>query len=94
MDSLDGTPSTRICAINFASGTTRGFTFGPNMDRLPRFLPDGARIAFLSDRHKGGDFQLYLPDPDSGAARVAMRVHGWVEYASWSPDGRRVLLGV
>jgi dipeptidyl aminopeptidase/acylaminoacyl peptidase len=94
VDRLEGSPSTRIGLTNLSDGNTRVVTFGPNNDRLPRFSPDGTRIAFLSDRHRAGDFQAYLLDAESGAARALPRVQGWVEYLSWSPDGRRLLLGV
>jgi dipeptidyl aminopeptidase/acylaminoacyl peptidase len=94
MDVLEGTPPTRICLVNLTSGDTRMVTFGPNVDRLPKFAPDGRRIAFLSDRHNGGDFQLHLLDPVSGAAIPTPAVEGWVEYLHWSPDSKRILLGV
>jgi dipeptidyl aminopeptidase/acylaminoacyl peptidase len=93
-DKLEGAPPTRICRVNLASGDTRVLTFGPNADRLAKFSPDGDCIAFLSDRKKAGDFQLYLLDPVSGAARPTPEVDGWVEYLHWSPDGKRILLGV
>jgi len=93
-ETLTGTPPTRICATHLTTGDTRVLTFGPGVDRLPKLSPDGARIAFLSDRHHSGDFQLYLLDPVSGASQPAARVNGWVEYLQWSPDGKRVLLGV
>src|SRR5262249_10367103 len=69
VDKLDGLPPPRIAKIDLATGDTRLLTFGPNTDRLPKFSPDGRHVAFLSDRHKAGDFQLYLLDPASGAAR-------------------------
>jgi dipeptidyl aminopeptidase/acylaminoacyl peptidase len=94
VESLNGTPPTRICLTDLASGDTRVLSFGPNVDRSPKFSPDGRCVAFLSDRQKAGDFQLYLLDPASGAARSTPRVDGWVEYLHWSPDGARILLGV
>jgi dipeptidyl aminopeptidase/acylaminoacyl peptidase len=94
VDRLEGSPSTRISEMNIASGEIRVLTFGPNADRLPRYSPDGRLVAFSSDRRKAGDFQLYLLDPLSGAARPAPTVDGWVEYLHWSPDGKRILLGV
>jgi dipeptidyl aminopeptidase/acylaminoacyl peptidase len=69
-------------------------TFGPNTDRAPKLSPDGRHVAFLSDRHKAGDFQLYLLDAKTGECRAAPAVDGWVEYLQWSPNGRRILLGV
>jgi len=84
----------RICLTDLASGATRVLTFGPNTDRLPKLSADGRHIAFLSDRLRPGDFQLYLLDPGSGECRATPAVAGWVEYLHWSPDGRRILLGV
>jgi dipeptidyl aminopeptidase/acylaminoacyl peptidase len=94
VEKLDGSPQTRICRTDLDSGETRAITFGPNSDRSPKFSPDGRRIAFLSDRHKAGDFQLYLLDPDSGAVQATRRPSGWVEYLQWSPDSQNILLGV
>jgi dipeptidyl aminopeptidase/acylaminoacyl peptidase len=94
MESLEGVQPSRICEIDLASGKTQVLSFGPETDHLPKYSPDGTRIAFLSDRHKTGDFQLYLLDRARGAAEAAPRVDGWVEYLHWSPDGKRILLGV
>jgi dipeptidyl aminopeptidase/acylaminoacyl peptidase len=84
----------RICLTDLGSGDTRVLTFGPNTDRLPKLSPDGRHIAFLSDRRKPGDFQLYLLDAETGECRATPTVEGWVEYLHWSPDSRRILLGV
>ncbi len=86
--------ASRICLTDLGSGDTRVLTFGPNTDRAPRLSPDGRQVAFLSDRRKAGDFQLYLLDAETGECRAAPAVDGWVEYLHWSPDGRRILLGV
>ncbi|HEX5458891.1 MAG TPA: S9 family peptidase [Steroidobacteraceae bacterium] len=84
----------RVCLTDLTSGDTRVLTFGPNTDRLPKLSPDGKHIAFLSDRCRPGDFQLYLLDADTGECRATPPVDGWVEYIQWSPNGRRVLLAV
>lgn len=94
VDALEGTPPTRICRIHLETGATQVLTFGPNTDRMPKVSPDGRLVAFRSDRRKTGNFQLYLLDPASGAARRTPAVEGWVEYLQWSPDGQRILLGV
>jgi dipeptidyl aminopeptidase/acylaminoacyl peptidase len=84
----------RICLTDLMNGDTRVLTFGPNTDRAPKLSPDGRHIAFLSDRRKAGDFQLYLLDAESGECRATPAVDGWVEYLHWSPNGRRILLSV
>lgn len=94
MDGLEGAIPTRICEVELASGDTRVLTFGPNLDRSPKYSPCGQQIAFLSDRIQRGNFQLYLLDPATGAASATPQVDGWVEYFHWSPDGSRILLGV
>jgi len=94
IERLDGIVTTRICRVDLSSGRTSVLTFGPNTDRLPKYSPCGCHVAFLSDRGRRGDFQLYLLDPVTGSARQAPRVDGWIEYLHWSPSGRRILLGV
>jgi dipeptidyl aminopeptidase/acylaminoacyl peptidase len=94
VEKLEGIPPTRICLIDILTGDTQVLTFGPNNDRLPRFSPSGRHIAFLSDRNKASDFQLYLLDPRERTTSAGPVVEGWVEYLDWSPDGKRILLGV
>jgi dipeptidyl aminopeptidase/acylaminoacyl peptidase len=94
IDKLEGSPPTRLCDVDLTSGEVRVLTSGPNTDRLPKYSPDGCQIAFLSDRHREGDFQLHLLDPHTGSVHAAASVAGWVEYLHWSPDGRRILLAV
>lgn len=94
VEQLEGTPPTRICQVDLATGAIQVLTSGPNVDRLPKYSPDGRQVAFLSDRHTAGDFQLYLLELSTGACRATPAVEGWIEYLHWSPDGERILLGV
>lgn len=94
VEELAGSLPLRLCCTDHADGSTRVLTSGPNTDRSPKFSPDGKRAAFLSDRGRVGDFQLYLLDIETNAQTAAPRVDGWVEYLHWSPDGRQILLGV
>ena len=94
VEKLEGASPTRICRTDLATGDTQVLTFGPHVDRLPKYAPDGRRIAFLSDRARTGDFQLYVLDAESKAAHPTPAVAGWVEYLQWSPSGKRILLGV
>ena len=94
VEEFRGSPVTRICQVDLHSGDTRVLTFGPRVDRFPKYSPDGKQVAFLSDRAEPGNFQLYLLDPTIGAVRPTPIVDGWVEYLQWSPDGNRILMGV
>jgi dipeptidyl aminopeptidase/acylaminoacyl peptidase len=94
IEKLVGAPTTRICIADLDSGDVRVVSFGPDTDHFPKWSPDGKQIAFLSDRDAPGQFQPYLLDLDSGAARALPRPEGWVEYLHWRADGRALLLGV
>jgi dipeptidyl aminopeptidase/acylaminoacyl peptidase len=94
VDALQGIFPTRICEVELTSGDLRVLTFGPNTDRLPKYAPDGRRVAFLSDRLRAGDFQLHILDLSTGAVHATPPVDGWVEYLHWSVDGTRILLAV
>jgi dipeptidyl aminopeptidase/acylaminoacyl peptidase len=94
--SLDMPPATRICLVNLQSRRLHVQSSTTGNDRLPRWSPDGTRLAFLSDRRESGNFQLYLTD-GAGVTEpplAAPEVDGVIEYLQWSPDGGSILLGV
>jgi dipeptidyl aminopeptidase/acylaminoacyl peptidase len=92
---LDSPPTQRALIVDLASGEMRRLPHAGNSDRCPRWSPDGRWIAFLSDRGEAGNFQLYRIDGEGGGVAVPCPAQpGLVESFSWSPDGRRVLLGV
>lgn len=93
-ESLELTPQSRICTLDLSTGAISVMTAGPNIDRAPKLSNDGKQVAFLSDRGDEGNFQLYFLNPKTGAITPAPVVDGWVEYLHWSPDGKRILLGV
>jgi len=94
MEKLEGLPATRICCMGLEDGLIRVLTFGPNTDRAPQWIEGGRRIAFLSDRKSGGNFQLHFLDPDTGESSPGPAVDGWIEYMHVSPSGTALLLGV
>lgn len=91
---LEGLPPTCVCIADVATGELTIVTHGPNSDRLPRWSPDGSRLAFASDRVTEGRAQLYLLDNEIGEARSTPEIEGTIEYLSWSPDGGSILLGM
>jgi dipeptidyl aminopeptidase/acylaminoacyl peptidase len=89
VERLVGALPTRICHVDLESGRMRVLTSGPGTDRLPKYSPDGRRIAFLSDRDSARGFQLYLLDPESNKVQVTPPVVGWVEYLHWAAGNRQ-----
>src|SRR3954465_9113193 len=53
---------------------------------LPRFSPDGSRLAFASDQGHQGRRTLWVEGEELG------EVAGSVEEIHWSPDGARLLV--
>ena len=68
----------------------RAFTAGPGLDTAPRPSPDGARVAFISDRHERGKPALYVMPTDGGEAERLVTERGEASDPRWSPDGARL----
>ena len=66
----------------------RNLTDDPANDWGPDWSADGSTIVFNSDRD-GGRLRGYLVHPDGTNLRM-IDVDAWVEYASFSPDGKRI----
>ncbi len=61
-------------------------------DRLPRFSPDGTKLAFFSDRGGGG--QVFVLDlVNGGEATPLTSIDGAISAIEWSPDGRWLAIG-
>lgn len=70
----------------------RRLTQGARRDSRPRFSPDGARLAFLSNRDREWRHDLYVLGLDGGeAVNEASLPRGIADFA-WSPDGARFAL--
>ena len=52
------------------------------------WAPDSKRLAFLSDRVKPGQLQLYLVDIADGPSRKLTNLTGFLASPQWSPDGK------
>lgn len=87
-------PQSTIWLVGTAGGELRQLTSGPRSDSLPRWSPDGRRIAFLSDRLKDGQRQVFVMPCDGGEALPLTDVQGAIptprglNALQWSPDGR------
>jgi dipeptidyl aminopeptidase/acylaminoacyl peptidase len=82
-------------------GDARRFTYGPKNDHSPRWSPDGAWLAFISDREgEGGKDakedkargkgkpQLWKIPADGGEAQQLTFLRNGASHPVWSPDGK------
>ncbi|MDB4894434.1 MAG: peptidase prolyl oligopeptidase active site domain protein [Firmicutes bacterium] len=74
-----------IWVVSAAGGSPRKLTNGPR-DQFPRWSPDGAQLAFISDRSSKP--QLHLIAVDGGEAARIETKEDVASPAVWSPDGR------
>lgn len=79
--------------LDRGSGRVRLFTDGKSRNESPLFAPEGGRVAFVSTRRNGTDFDLYVQGSEPGApARLVKELAGQWMPLDWSPDGKRLLL--
>jgi TolB protein len=81
--------------LDIASGAITPLVTDPGQDVYPIWSPDGAHIAFLSNRtptgEPGGVFGLYMVNADgSGQLRMSPDYGESVSDPVWSPDGTRI----
>lgn len=76
-----------IYTLPIEGGTPKRITEGLSWDVQPRFSPDGARIAFTSDR--GGGDNIWVMNADGSDKRqVTKEDFRLLNQPAWSPDGR------
>ncbi len=68
-------------------GDAEALTNGMAWDMMPRFSPDGAEIAFISDR-SGGDNVWTIPADGGEPRQISREDFRLVNNPVWSPDGR------
>src|SRR5947199_237535 len=79
-----------IWIVDAAGGAPRRFTAGPRRDIEPRWSPDGAQLAFLSERAPKDKLQLYVVPADGGEPTKLTALEHGVSSLAWSPDGSRL----
>lgn len=84
---------TDLWLASVATGETRRLTASPGNDDSPRWSPDGASIAFLSDRPRPGSAgpagarQVWLIPTGGGEASVLTDAAGGAAAHQWSANG-------
>ena len=61
-------------------------------ERNLAWSPDSTRLAFLSDREKKRQMQLYATPASGGRARKLTSLTGYLTDPRWSPDGARLAI--
>ncbi|MDX1388604.1 MAG: peptidase S41, partial [Acidobacteriota bacterium] len=80
-----------IFTVPIEKGPTRNLTNSSNAhDKWARWSPDGAKIAFVSDRT--GEEQVYLMDQDGSGEpeQLTTEFAGMLYAPEWSADGKRL----
>ena len=76
-----------VWVVPASGGEPRRWTAGERGDGMPRWSPDGRRLAFLSARGEDGARQVWVLDAAGGDARRLTDLPGGVTELAWSPAG-------
>jgi Tol biopolymer transport system component len=86
----DTQPDFNIWVVNAdGSGTPTQLTSDPGNEISPAWSPDGASIAFATNRDSG-DFEIYVMDALGANAVRLTRAAGQDGQPAWSPDGQTI----
>jgi dipeptidyl aminopeptidase/acylaminoacyl peptidase len=77
-----------VWVVDVATREGRRFTHSPKSDRMPRWSPDGKKLAFISDRDERA--QVYVMPADGGEPEALTQGKNAVSAFEWSPDGQSV----
>ncbi len=83
---------TQVWVVAINGQKPRQFTRGDKSATAPEWSPDGSMIAFLSDREKDGERQVWMMMADGGEAWSVTSHKGGVSGFHFSPDGNRLVL--
>ena len=86
---FEGDENFNIYVVPKKGGATRKLTDTPADSAFPRWSPDGAKIAFISNRDRDRD-NIFVVDAAGGEAKQLTFVDDIVNEISWRPDGQSV----
>jgi len=84
--------ATQVWVVPTGGGKAQQYTRGDKSATAPEWSPDGAMLAFLSDREKDGERQVWMMRSDGGEAWAVTAHKGGVSGFRFSPDGKQLLL--
>jgi dipeptidyl aminopeptidase/acylaminoacyl peptidase len=82
----------QIWVVPTPRGKPQQYTRGDKSASAPEWSPDGTMLAFLSDREKDGERQVWMIRADGGEAWAVTTHKGGVTGFHFSPDGKQLLL--
>lgn len=92
VDRTHNTYRSQLWQFALDSSAATPLTSGAGNDQLPRWSPDGQRLAFVSDRD--GPVQLYLLELGTGETRAVGQLSGAPTDLSWMPDGLSLVVAL
>jgi len=84
--------ATQVWVVALNDQKARQYTRGEKNASAPEWSPDGTMLAFLSDREKDGERQVWMMNADGGEAWSVTAHKGGVSGFHFSPDGKRLIL--
>src|SRR2546423_8208469 len=83
---------TQIWVVPTNAGKARQYTRGDKSASAAEWSPDGTLLAFLTDREKDGERQVWMMMADGGEAWAVTSHKGGISGFHFSADGKRLLL--
>jgi len=84
--------ATQVWVVAINDQKPRQYTRAEKNASAPEWSPDGSMLAFLSDREKDGERQVWMMNADGGEAWSVTSHKGGVGGFHFSPDGKRLVL--
>src|SRR5256714_15363446 len=83
---------TEVWVVAITGGKPRQYTRGDKSATAPEWSPDGSMIAFLTDREKDGERQVWMMMADGGEAWAVTSHKSGVSGFRFSPDSKQLVL--
>src|SRR5213080_1453734 len=81
----------QVWVVAVTGGKPRQYTRGDKSATAPEWSPDGNMIAFLADREKDGERQVWMMMANGGEAWAVTSHKGGVSGFRFSPDSKQLL---